>query len=242
MATGPNGNVDVNFRFDLNGNVEVSLEPLDALTGWANIDIPLPNPGINEDILNINTNGLNVTWPLPVPGVTATLSWPQIVINSTSLTNSDQDHILVVNADLDAAASFYFPPALVLSDPIPGTDIDPQLVDIDVFGFVDLFQELTVGLDGLLGTLTLEDGSPPMNFNFGDALPFISNASDHDSDGDGMVEFSVAINPDASLASNAGIDFGVGASLYLLKDLPFDIRSDRDFQRGCAAPGFLVFQ
>ena len=222
-ATGPNGNVHVSFVFTVDGNVEVSLEPLDTLTGWANIDIPLPNPDIHEDILDIDTHGLSVTWPLPVPGTDVTLSYPNVVINSASLSGSDSEHILVLNADLDAAAAFYFPPALALSDPVPGTDVDPQILDIDVFGFVDLVQKLTVNLDALMGTLTLEDGGAPIGFSFGDTLPFITNASSHDADHDGIIDLTVGINPNVSLSSDAGIDFGVGATVALFRDLPFGL-------------------
>lgn len=222
-ATGPNGSVDVSFKFDLNGNVEVSLEPLDTLTGWANIGFGLPDPNIDIEIVDITTQGLEETWPLPVPGVDLTLSWPDTSIVSGSLTGTGSDHIVLVNADLDAAAAYYFPPALALSDPIPGTDVDPQLLDVDVQGFVDLVQELEVKLNGLTGALVLEDGGVPILFNFGDDLPFLTNASGHDANHDGTVGFTVGIIPDAALASKAMIEFGIGASVYLFRDLPFDL-------------------
>jgi hypothetical protein len=220
-ATGPNGNVHVGFEFNVDGSVNVALEPLDFLTGWANIDIPLPNPDINETIFDLDTHNLSFTWPLPVPGVDVTLSYPNIVINSSSLEDQDSEHILFLNADLDAAASYYFPPALALSDPIPGTDVDPQLVDIDIFGFVDLVQKLKVNLDSLSGTLKLEDGTS-QSFHFGDTLPFITNASSHAGD-DGALQYSVDIDPNVTLHSTAGIDFGVGASVVLFRDLPADL-------------------
>jgi hypothetical protein len=241
VATGPNGNVDVTFKFDVDGNVNIALEPLDFLTGWANIDFGLPDPNIETHILDIDTDGLEVTWPIPVPGADVTLSFPQIGMNSGDLSDEDSDHILVLNVDLDAAAAELFPPAIVLSDPIPGTDIDPQLIDLDIQGFIDLFQKLTVNLDNLLGKLTLEDGSPAIDFKFGDDLPFVTNASSHDQDGDGQVEFDVAIDTDASLTSDAGLDFGVGASLYLLKDLPFGLDPIKVFDEALPLADFSFF-
>ena len=79
---------------------------------------------------------------------------------------------------------------------------------------------MEVKLNGLVGTLTLEDGGAPITFDFGDALPFITNASSHDADHDGIIDFSVSIDPDVALASKAMIDFGIGASVYLFRDLP----------------------
>ena len=40
---------------------------------------------------------------------------------------------------------------------------------------------------------------------------------------DGIIDLTVGINPNVSLSSDAGIDFGVGATVALFRDLPFGL-------------------
>jgi hypothetical protein len=215
----------VDFKFDIDGSFEASLEPLDFLTGWANVSdsFGLPEPFV-LDILHVDTNNLSGSWPI-LPGiVTFDLSWPDVAINSpSSLSGSESDHIAELNVDVDAAAISFFP-LLAPLDPVPGSDDDWELLAIDLKGFVDLTQELKVKLDGLDGTLTFEDGSPPIAFEFGAPLSLISNVSDHDTTpADGKVDFNLSITPDATLSSSAAVGFSVGVAVEVFNNFPFDM-------------------
>jgi hypothetical protein len=222
-STGPNGEVKVDFVFDANGNVEVSLEPLDFLTGWANADFPFDEQVV-ESILDVSTGDFSESWDLFPGVVTLTLSWPDTSINSGSLTDSTSDHFLELNVDVDAAAIQFFP-ILAPLDPVITSEDDLELLAIDITGFLDLIQELAVNLDGLQGALTLEGSSVPISFTFGNALPLMSNFSSHDTNDDGLIDFDLSITPDVSLTSEASVGIGVGAKIELLRNLPFDIDS-----------------
>jgi Bacterial Ig domain len=135
-STGPNGEVKVDFVFDANGNVEVSLEPLDFLTGWANADFPFDEQVV-ESILDVSTGDFSESWDLFPGVVTLTLSWPDTSINSGSLTDSTSDHFLELNVDVDAAAIQFFP-ILAPLDPVITSEDDLELLAIDITGFLDL--------------------------------------------------------------------------------------------------------
>jgi len=238
-ATSPNGSIDVDFVLNVDGSWHVSLEPLDFLTGWANIGDTF-HQHVREDVFDADTASLSNTWPI-LPGIIDfTLSFPDTSINAASLSGTASDHIIDLNIDVDAAAIYFFP-LLAPLDPVPGSDDDLELLAVNLHGFLDLIQSLTVNLNSLGGTLQLEDGSAPMGFNFGDSLPFITNASGHDQDGNGLVEFNVEIDPDVSLTSDASLGFAIGASVYLLRGLPFDLDPIKIFDETLPIADFSVF-
>ena len=224
-STGPNGQVKVDFVFHTSGGIEASLEPLNALTGWANADIPF-DQHIVKPILDISTGDFSESWDLYPGVVTLTVSWPDTRINSELLTGSKSDHFLELNVDLDAAAIQFFP-ILAPLDPVITSEDDLELLAVDITGFLSLIQDLTVNLEGLQGALTLEGSSQPISFTFGNALPPMSNFSSqsHDTNGNGLIDFDLSITPDVSLTSKASVGISVGANIELLRNLPFDIDS-----------------
>ena len=238
-STGPNGSFNVDFVVDVSGTWHVSLEPLDFLTGWANIGDSF-DEHVRENVYNADTASLSETWPIWPGVIDFTLSFPDTSINASSLTGSASDHIIDLNIDVDAAAIQFFP-LLAPLDPVPGSDDDLELLAVNLHGFLDLIQTLTVNLNSLGGTLALEDGSAPITFNFGDSLPFITNASSHDQDGDHKVEFGITIDPDVSLTSDASLGFAIGASVYLLRGLPFDLDPIKLFDDTLPIADFSVF-
>jgi hypothetical protein len=238
-ATGPNGSFDVDFVLDVSGSWHVSLEPLDFLTGWANIGDTF-NEHVREDVYNADTASLSNTWPIWPGVIDFTLSFPDTSINTASLSGSATDHIIDLDIDVDAAAIQFFP-LLAPLDPVPGSDDDLELLAVNLHGFLDLIQTLTVNLNQLGGSLALEDGTAPMAFNFGDSLPFITHASSHDQDGDGRVEFNITVDPDVSLTSDASLGFAIGASVYLLRGLPFDLDPIKLFDDTLPIADFSVF-
>jgi uncharacterized lipoprotein YbaY len=224
-STGPNGQVKVDFVFDANGHIKASLEPLDFLTGWANVNFPFDEQ-IVQPILDISTGDLSESWDLYPGIVNLSLSWPDTSINSGSLSGSTSQHFLALNVDVDAAAIQFFP-ILAPLDPVITSEDDLELLAIDITGFLSLIQELTVNLDGLQGALTLEGSADPISFTFGNALPLMSNFSSqsHDTNGNGLIDFDLSITPDVSLTSKASVGISVGANIELLRNLPFGIDS-----------------
>jgi hypothetical protein len=224
-STGPNGSVAVDFEFDLNGNVSISIEPLDAITGWANISESLDLPAVDLDILNVDTNNFTANWDI-FPGIVdLTLKWPDIAIDSpSSLTGSASDDIATLNLDVDAAAATKLPPLAIL-DPSPLDPDNLELLDVDISGIVSLIQDLSVNIQGLDGTPTLEDGTA-FGFDFGTPLALISDVSSHDADvADGLVDFNLSVAPDVTLTSEASLGFAIGVDVEALKNLPFGIDS-----------------
>jgi hypothetical protein len=86
-----------------------------------------------------------------------------------------------------------------------------------------------MSLGDVAGILTFEDGSSSA-FTFGDSL-FFGNASAIDAagNGDGHIDFTFQVAPDATLNNDTDLGFNVGASVSILSvELGYDIEIASD--------------
>jgi hypothetical protein len=91
-----------------------------------------------------------------------------------------------------------------------------DLLSLNVNGGVDLTQhfDLNSVLKAQDASIILEDGSS-LPFAFGSPLPIIPNASSHDANHDGKIDFGLHLTPDATLQNETALGFHVGADLTL---------------------------
>ena len=234
-TTGPSGYVDIDFVFDLNLDIDLTVEPLDTildlvgLDGWADISASVPDYEprridvipLDSGHLGTDSPDLPFTWPV-LPGIVSViLDWPHLGLDSNgSLAATDSsNNFLTVNLDVEGAAISSFPLLAPIDADIYNDD-NFEWTDIDLFGGLNVIQDLLVKLQNMTGQLALEGSSTPINFTFGTPPAFITNVSSHDINGDGQVDMGFSIAPDATLTNDTKIGVNVGVDVEILKNLP----------------------
>jgi hypothetical protein len=219
-TTGPEGSVVLKALVDafLNLNVDVPLD----FTDLTDINVSLPHIDQSRDIFTFNSTDAATTVPLPFPGTTLNLAWPHISTHgvptgSNTLFDSEpSNNVLTLDMDVDTMAISYFP-LLAPIDPNPLDPNNPELFDTHINGGVNFVQAFTL-LTGLAGELYFEDGSH-RPFSFGQDLP-IDDASSLDANGDGHIDCSLVLTPNANLTNKTDVGFNVGFSFDLFHNIP----------------------
>jgi Bacterial Ig domain len=172
------------------------------------------------NLLDIDTDTFNKSIDIPPPPntvTTVTLNWPKVDTNGAPVDadtlHSDGTSPDIVHLDVDVIALA----CAVLGIPNP---LDLGFVDLlalHVDGGVDVAQhfDLNSVLKAQDASIVLEDGSS-LPFAFGSPLPIIPNASSHDANHDGQIDFGLHLTPDATLHNETDIGFHVGADLKVL--------------------------
>jgi hypothetical protein len=226
---GPEGTYKLDFIFEFFATLKAGLD-FGELGSWDIIDISVGPWNVNENILDLDSDNLGFTLPLPA-GFSINFAWPNIDTTSDSshIYNSSDasNNFLELMLDID---SFVFA-LLGLPNPFDiGFDIGVasgsiELADLDIGLGLNFLQQFEVAASGLAGTITYENGSSEA-FIFGNDIT-LTNASDHDEDNDGVVEFALALDPVATLNNSTDLGFNFLWNFDLLKltgeyDVVFD--------------------
>ena len=172
------------------------------------------------NLLNIDTDTFNKSVDIPPPPntvTTVTLNWPKVDTNGAPVDadtlHSDGTSPDIVHLDVDVIALA----CAVLGIPNPLDLGFVKLLGLNVDGGVDVAQhfDLNSVLKAQNASIVLEDGSS-LPFAFGSPLPIIPNASSHDANHDGQIDFGLHLTPDATLDNETDIGFHVGADLKVL--------------------------
>lgn len=155
-------------------------------------------------------------------------SVPQFNTSSSGINYGDQilyasnsDDFLELRYDLDGiAASLAGKPnpldlTYKLGNDTVSADFNIEVVDYDLVNPYKFGQDYELDLEGLDGILMLEDESEIL-FEFGDTVD-IFDASQHDLNGDGVVEYSVTLTPDALFETDTNLIVGLQDELDILK-------------------------
>jgi len=231
---GPSGYVDIDFVFDINFDFTATVEPLGTildlvgLDGWADISAGIPDYDprrvdalpLTPGPLTTDSPDLPLSWPV-LPGiVTLTIDWPHLGLDSNGSLTAQQtsNDFLNINLDVEGAAITSFPLLLPI-DKFIHDENNFEWTDIDLFGGLNLVQDLLVQLKGMTGALTLEDGTP-INFTFGTPPPMITNMSSHDANHDGQIGLGFVITPVSTLTNDTVIGLHLGVDVEVLKNMP----------------------
>ncbi|WP_296680667.1 cadherin-like domain-containing protein [Novosphingobium sp.] len=242
-TVGPEGSYVLQFLYDV------------ALTAFAGVNIDLGALGsINEggdifsigigpgsyDLLNIDSTTLGGTFTLPPPldSLSVDFAWPHIATSedyppNPVIADGASNNFLQLNLDLDQMVSQILFGGANPFDP-PRIDFGPffadaDILDVDLSAGLNFIQSFSMALGTLSGFLLFEDGSSQA-FTFGDDIQLL-NASliDQGGDGDGLVEFTFTLAPDATLNNDTDLGFNVGVSVSLLSvELGYDIEVASD--------------
>lgn len=189
------------------------------------------------NLINLTSEDLHGTidFPAPLNAFSLNFAWPELTTSATFPPNPLVDdgasnNVLELNLDIDTLVTQLLGVPNVF-DP-PRIDIGPffadaDLLDVDVTGGLNFLQEFALTMGDLVGLLSFEDGSSQI-FDMGVSNLLLAGASAIDAagDGDGVVEFSLTIGPEAMLNNDTDLGFNVGVDIDLLTvELGYDLGS-----------------
>lgn len=160
-----------------------------------------------------------VEWKFSVPQFSTSSS--SINYGEQILYASNSDDFLELRYDLDGiAASLAGKPnpldlTYKLGNDKVSADFNVEVLDYDLVNPYKFGQDYELDLEGLDGILTLEDETE-IFFEFGDTID-VFDASQHDLNGDGVVEYSMTLTPDALFETDTNLIVGLQDELDILK-------------------------
>jgi hypothetical protein len=251
FTQGPEGSYTLDFVYDVSlsafAGVDVDFGSIDLPDPLGSFDlgglqkeIPVGPVGVGPgdfNLIDLTSDNLEGTiqFPFPLNSLSVNYDWPDIETAGAFppnpvLSAGASNNFLELVLDVDTLATQLlglpnvFDPPELSAGPF-FADID--LLDVDVIGGLNFLQDFELSLGDLTGILAFEDGSSQL-FTIGDSW-LINNASDIDAggDGDGLVEFSFALVPTASLHNDTDLGFNIGAEMSLLSvELGYDVSID----------------
>jgi hypothetical protein len=172
-------------------------------------------------IVDLDTSSDPFTLPI-VPGLELTAEWPHISVdNDPGLLSGSgfSNDMLALNLDIDQIISNIFFGGADPLDSDPTTEDNFEVADLDLVGGLRLLQDFAIGLNsGQTVDLVLED-STHIPLTIGTGL-WITDASSHDLDHNGVVTFSFDLDPDVQLTNSTSIDIDLSAQAAILRNIP----------------------
>ena len=216
LTSGPEGSLSLDFIF----NYLIDFYAW-AIDSGLSIDFGPLSDNFNQNIIDLDTNDPAYVWPV-LPGVVDVIAeWPHIsVANDAGLMSGSDvsNYFLQAVLDVDGLANYLLGGTLSWIDSDPTTEDNFEVLDVDLAGGLRLLQEFAIGLSsGQSVNVVLEDGYTT-GLTFGTGL-WIADASSHDSDGNGTVDFSFALAPDVELSNSTSIDVGMEVQLAFIRNL-----------------------
>ena len=191
--------------------------------GWS---VPDADFGPYQDdrdwsIVDLDTASDAYTLPI-LPGLELTAEWPHISVDNDPGTLSGSgfsNDMLALNLDIDQLIAEIFLAGANPLDSDPTTEDNFEIADLDLVGGLRLLQDFAIGLgSGQTVDLVLED-STHIPLTVGTGL-WITNASSHDLDHNGVVTFSFDLDPDVQLTNSTSIDIDLSAQAAILRNIP----------------------
>lgn len=233
VTHGPEGDFKLDFIFVVSASLQVSLL-------WVDLFNDGFSENLSQNIFDLNSADAAYSYPL-LPGIVDIgFAWPHLsVTNDPGLLSGSgaSNNFLSATLDVDQLANALLGGALSFIDPSP---LDPgnfELLDLDVTGGLNFIQNFAIGLDSTSAALVLEDGAS-VPFTFGTPLT-IDNASSHDSNNDGQVTFTIALDPNLTLDNETVLGGNISAELTIPKN--FDLTLYHDTYDIASGPLVTVF-
>lgn len=96
-------------------------------------------------------------------------------------------------------------------------EVNFQLMDVDFYQDMKVAQEFTLSVDDMLFNVTMEDGAVYQFSANEQGTLNIENASQHDLNGDGNIEYSFEVLPEAMFSNDTELGMGMGYVLDYFK-------------------------
>jgi len=173
-------------------------------------------------LVDLDSDDLNTTIGLGA-GSTLNLAWPNLSVTNDPGTLSGSglsNPFATLNLDIDGLIAQAVPP-IALLDPDPASETNFEFADLDLVGTLAMFQEFNMALGQRQVTLILEDGTP-FDLVIGNDL-LIDNASSHDLNNDGVLNFGFSFAPKIEVTNKTGIDADVRVDFVVLENASIDV-------------------
>lgn len=222
MTEGPEGSYDLDLLFDIDVAAKAGINVADIINETL-LDEHIDRT-YDIDLLQIDTGDIDFSVEDPFgAGFSLDLAWPMIETSagytgSTMLTASgESNNFLQANLDVDDFVFFMLklPNPLHFDADIGIAGIDADILDLDIFAGMNFYQEFALSVNGLPGTITYENGMSE-SFIFGNDM-VLTDASDYDTDGDGLIEFALSLDLSATLNNDTDLGFNVGYDFDVLE-------------------------
>jgi hypothetical protein len=234
VTEGPEGHYKLDFIFNyfFGAKLTYDIGPFDGT-----ISSVVKQDNTTKNILDLDSSNLEFSAPFPRPfnSLSAKLTWPNIATDANPSSpppgefsaKGASNNFLQLNLDVDQALADVFlgganpfdikidKKITVFGATVAAAKGKAEILDLDVSGGLNFLQSFVMQEQGLGGTLHFEDGANQA-FAFGDDI-LLSNAMQRDVDHDGQVEFTLSLDPQATLRNDTDLGFNVGYSLDGLK-------------------------
>lgn len=223
-TTGPGGTYTLDVIFKFLADLKLALDFGDL--GVAELlDITLGPVDERINILTLDSDNLGFTLPLPA-GFSISFAWPDLDTASDASNPYDSsgasNNFLALNLDIDAflTAVLGLPvnpvaPSFTLDIGFAAVTVNIELLDLDVGIGLNFLQQFQLAIGSLAGTITYENGeSDP--FAFGTDI-VLTNASAYDANDDDIIDFTLTLDPQATLSNSTDLGFNFLWNFDVLK-------------------------
>lgn len=225
LATeGPGGNftllLDAYFKANFYANLNTSI-------GNKNLFDKTIGPWEVNDYELLNFDSSEISIDIPVTDFASiTAAWPTVSSSGSYTASGSSNNFLQANLDVDKLLSDIVWLAATKGkttgiNPL-GDEIDVtiakgwyDLFDVDVNAGLNFLQDFTLSLDDLSATIIYENGVG-QSVVIGQDL-ILQNASTYDANHNGTIEFTVALDPLATLQNDTDLGFNVGYGIKALE-------------------------
>lgn len=207
-TTGPMGHVTIDSVFSMSGSALVQLLGVDLFNESF-------DQNYSTNIFDIASNMGASTFQQFGGSLNAYFAWPYINVTGAQTGSGESDPFFTVVIDVDDVV-FTNAGYGNFMDEFEDDPTDFELLDLDLTGGLKLMQDFALDLGSQSVQLRLEDGTL-QTLTWGAPMT-IANASSHDKNGDGKIEFSLDFVPPVMLKNDTDIGADLTLQLTLLRN------------------------
>lgn len=210
QTTGPDGHVNIDSVFSLLGHVFAELVGVDL------VDEPI-DWSYSNNILQFGSNLANALVYANFNGViSAEAAWPTINVSGAQSGSGESNPFFQMTFDVDDFALTALTGVFNYLDEKENDPDNFEYFDLDMVGGLKLLQDFALGIGAQSIQLRLEDDTV-QTLTWGSPMT-IANASSHDKNHDGTIDFSFDFAPAVTLNNNTDLGIDLTAHMAVLRN------------------------
>ncbi len=213
QTTGPEGHVNIDSVFSLVGRAFVELVTADLYNDSFNLTYSENMFRMLSGLAGKDVNQFGGS-------LVASIAWPDIDVSGGQTGSGASNPFFTATVDVDDVVFTALLGAGNAMDEFEDDPTDFEMLDLDIIGGLKLLQDFALGLGAQSIQLRLEDHTV-QQLTWGSPMT-IANASSHDADNNGVIDFSFEFAPAVTLNNNTDLGVDLGAHLVLLKNNGLD--------------------
>lgn len=214
QTTGPDGHVNVDSVLSLNGHVFAELATVDLINEIFNLSYSQNLFSMVSGLADKDVNQFNGS-------LVFSAAWPTIDVAGGQTGSGASNPFFTVTLDVDDVLFTALWGAERFMDEFEDDPTSYEPLDLDIIGSLKLLQDFALDLGSQSVLLRLEDDTV-QTMTWGSPM-MIANASSHDANHDGTIDFSFEFAPAVTLSNDTALGIDLGAQLALMRNAPFDL-------------------